>query len=242
MENVQDEKLTRLFPLLSAEECAGYLRKVHDLTAWWTRREFDVVFYTLGAASYLDATNGRFDAFREKAAVTNPILRRDFGPMLEAVLGALSDYVGEPVRYDDALSLPGFHVFLAREFGDRSPTASLHFDLQYEHIRWDAHGGEEPETQISFTLPLALPHNGGGLFVWPLKWQETKQLSKEEHIAALKRRGEPEYVPYEVGVLAVHGGHHLHQIAPFREQTAEDERITLQGHAVRCADGWWAYW
>jgi len=242
MEDVQEMKLTRLFPLLSEEECAMYLKRVHELSSYWTRREFDTVFYTLGAASYLDATNGRFESFREKAVVTNPILRREFGPMLDAVMGALSEYVGAPVQMDDELSIPGFHVFLAKEFGDRSPTASLHFDLQYEHLRWDAHGGEEPETQISFTLPLALPHNGGGLFVWNMKWQETKQLPKDEHIAKLKNRGEPEYVPYSNGVLAVHGGHHLHQIAPFKDHNPSDERITLQGHAVRCKDGWWAYW
>lgn len=242
MENVEEMKLTRLFPLLSDEECAGYLSKVHALSEYWTRREFDTVFYTLGAASYLDATNGRFEEFRTKAAVTNPVLRREFGPMLDAVLQALSEYVGAPVAIDDEISVPGFHVFLAREFGDRSPSASLHFDLQYEHIRWDAHGGEEPETQISFTLPVTLPHHGGGLLVWPMKWQETKHLPQAEHVAKLKSRGEPEYVAYQNGVLAVHGGHHLHQIAPFQEHSPADERITLQGHAIRCRDGWWAYW
>lgn len=242
MQNVDEMKLTRLFSLLSEEECAGYLAKIHSLREYWTRREFDTVFYTLGAASYLDATMGRFESFRERARVTNPVLRREFGPLIDAVLGALAEYVGAPVRIDDELSVPGFHIFLAREFGDRSPTASLHFDLQYEHLRWDAHGGEEPETQISFTLPVALPHNGGGLLVWNMKWQETKQLSKEEHVAKLKSRGEPEYVDYRNGVLAVHGGHHLHQIAPFREHSPDDERVTLQGHAIRCRDGWWAYW
>lgn len=242
MSDIQEMHLTRLFPLLTAEECAANLARVHDLREYWTRREYDVVFYTLGAASYLDATMGRFEAFRRMAEVTNPILRREFGPLLDGVLGALSEYVGDEVRFDDDLSIPGFHIFLAREFGGKSPTASLHFDLQYEHLRWEAHGGEDPETQISFTLPVALPANGGGLLIWDMKWQETRQLSKEEHVEKLKNRGEGEYVAYQNGVLAVHGGHHLHQIAPFNDPAPSDQRITLQGHAVRCRDGWWAYW
>jgi hypothetical protein len=242
MEDVQEMKLTRLFPVLSEEECAVYLKKVHDLREYWTRRAGDAVFYTLGAASYLDATAGRFEQFREMAVVTNPILRREFGPLIDAVLGALGTYVGDEVRIDDELSVPGFHVFLADEFGGKNPTASLHFDLQYENLRWEAHGGAEPETQISFTLPLVLPANGGGLLVWDLKWQETRKLLRNEHAEKLKNRGEGEYVAYQNGVLAVHGGHHLHQIAPFKDHSPTDERTTLQGHAIRCSDGWWAYW
>jgi hypothetical protein len=242
MDNVEEMKLTRLFPVLDRGQCETYLRKVHELREYWTKRTGDAVFYTLGAASYLDATNGRFDHFREMAVVTNPILEREFGPLLDGVLRALGSYVGEEVRIATELSVPGFHVFLASEFGDKSPTASLHFDLQYENLRWDIHGGADPETQISFTLPLTLPANGGGLLVWNMTWQETRKLLKAEHAEKLRNRGEPEYVPYEVGVLAVHGGHHLHQIAPFKDHVPSDERTTLQGHAIRCKDGWWAYW
>lgn len=43
------------FNLLTEEECSKVLSTVYELKEFWLKRNPDIPFYTLGAASYLDA-------------------------------------------------------------------------------------------------------------------------------------------------------------------------------------------
>ena len=47
-----------------------------------------------------------------------------------------------------------------------------------------------------------------------------------------------------MGVMAIHSGHLFHQIAPFVDPLPDDERLTLQAHALPVNEGerWIVYW
>jgi hypothetical protein len=94
---------------------------------------------------------------------------------------------------------------------------------------------------LSFTLALSLPASGGGLSWWELDEAAVLNMSGEE----LKRRVQeqpPRFHPYQVGSLALHSGHTLHQVAPSKTMLKGESRITLQGHALLGTDGAYHYY
>ncbi len=228
-------------PLLTDEECERAWRDVHELRPRWIRRDAALPFFTLGAASYLDATSGRYAAYRELARATNPLLRDRFGWLLERLADAVARHVGKPAVYADDLALPGFHVFLAHPAfaGD---TASIHYDLQYQGIDWSAVGTVDTSDQRSLTLAIRLPCAGAGLRIWDVDARDMASLSPEEQRRRRAERRHPRTVAYRTGCLVIHSGHHLHQIAGMRDQRPDDERVTLQAHAASGPERWVVYW
>lgn len=77
--------------------------------------------------------------------------------------------------------------------------------------------------------------------MWPRELGPDHGVSNAD-MAALLRRTLPDYVPYTVGTLVIHDGHLAHRIAPPERIGPGDELITLQGHALRCGDTYFAYW
>ncbi len=228
-------------PLLSEAETERAWRSVHELRPHWIQRHEELPFFTLGAASYLDATNGRFAAYQERARLSNPLLSEHFEWLLARLAAGFSDQVGKPAVYSEHLALPGFHVFLADPaFGKE--TASIHCDLQYQGIDWSQVGEVDTRDQRSLTLSIRLPAAGGGLRIWDIDSREMALLSPEEQRERRSANRSPSFIPYKPGWLVIHSGHHLHQIAAMKEQRPEDERVTLQAHAVSASDRWVVYW
>lgn len=229
--------------LLSAAECDRVHEDVHELRERWIRRRPEVPFFTLGAAVYLDATDGRFASYAELARRDNPVLERSFGWLHERLLAALSEAVGAPCVTHSALALPGFHVFLGHPDFAR-PMASKHFDLQYEAIDWSGIGTPDPASQLSVTVPVRVPAGGAALRVWDVSWEDARGADRDtrRRLAAANRY--PTIHPYRPGVVAIHTGHLLHQIAPFVDPEPDDERLTMQAHALPVDDGdrWIVYW
>ena len=60
----------------------------------------------------------------------------------------------------------------------------------------------------------------------------------DEYVASKEKH----YFPYSLGKIVVHKGLMLHQIAPAKDMTIDDERITLQGHGVIADDELRLYW
>jgi hypothetical protein len=86
-----------------------------------------------------------------------------------------------------------------------------------------------------------LPSCGGGLNTWDMDYAEYSTLTPSQlaqRLAQCKRR----YFDYAVGELALHSGQLVHQAAPAHEVRGDDERITLQGHALNCDGSWRLYW
>lgn len=233
-------------PILNPAECARARNAVHALRSHWiTRGSPEHPFHTVGAASYIDATSRTPPPrYAEILVETNPVLRDHFRWLYARVMYALSIYLQAEVRTADELALPGFHVWE----GLNVPTSSLsiHFDLQYLSIPWPGVQRADRTRPLSFTLPIALPKAGGGLNSWDLSYeaqamsfQTTKRIATFDEMT---RNRPPTFHPYAEGVMTLHSGHTLHQIAAVERAEPDDERITLQGHGLYCDGAWTIYW
>jgi len=229
----------REIALLDADECARTREAILDLRSLWTDWFPGIPFYTVGAASYKDAQTNGLAAYRAKARELNPVLYERFGWLLERLRAALAESFGVPFVFDDELALPGFHVFLFHESFTK-PVASVHFDLQHKQLDWSRHADADPDGQLSLTLSIRLPSCGAGLRLWPVTLEETARMTKDELKGVIAT--EPQLHEYREGSLVIHSGYQLHQIAPAAGMRADDERITLQAHAVPAAGGYVLYW
>jgi len=159
-------------------------------------------FSTLGASAYLDSLND----YVEKYSETNPVIDANFSGLVAAARSKLSLLFNVPVVDMPNAGRVGFHVFDDRANGAQ---ADWHLDLAFQNVRWP----EPFSSPFSFTVPLSLPDNIGGL-----------DYVDEE--------GQEQYKPYTVGNIYISSGLFLHRIAnpiPFKEG---QNRITLQGHGA----------
>ncbi len=157
--------------------------------------------------------------------------------MYKKLLEVLKKELQQEVQFESTLALPGFHIFLASpDFVGKG--GSIHFDLQYLQANWDQYKAVDFNNPLSFTLTLALPRLGGGLYFWDQLYDPTSPFDIETETQRLHRH----FLPYEVGKMALHDGKLLHQIAPASEYDEQDRRITMQGHALFCDGSWRLYW
>jgi hypothetical protein len=227
--------------LLSADECDRVRNQIHDLRSEWISRRPDVPFFTLGAASYLDAADEGFEVYKKRLVETNPVLEQHFAWLYDRFAEGMTEHLGQQLIYDESLALPGFHIFLAhQEF--TKPMASMHYDLQFESIDWSEIGEVDKSRHLSMTLTITLPADGGGLWVWNVNNLELAELDIDGRRELLRENRKAEYHSYSVGRVALHSGHQLHQIAPTRKMVEGDERITLQAHALPVNGQWLCYW
>lgn len=225
-------------PVLTNEECDRVRETIMLLRPSWRSRDPWVPFYTLGAASYLDAV-GKAPSYKRLVNEYNPLLKEHFSWLYERVTGLLGEHLGAPATCAENLAVPGFHIFIESNIFELS-VASIHCDSQYRLHDWS---GKDADlgNPVSFTLSIALPKNGGGLNTWDVSYDEILARASEKLEDPTCGR-ELVYHAYRRGHMAVHSGHMLHQIAPGKDLQPEDERITLQGHAI-LADGiWQLYW
>ena len=117
---------------------------------------------------------------------------------------------------------------------------TIHCDKSYM-FHWHPAEDIDFNHPLSFTLALRLPASGGGITLWDLTYEEVKRLSHSEieQLAITKQR---HVHPYTVGTLLLHSGLIVHQIAPGTNLQPDDERITLQGHALLCQGSWQLHW
>lgn len=221
-------------PLLSLEKNQEVLAKIDQLRPFWTKRQNN--FYTLGTALYLDKSSDS-PFYDNSVEANNFFLRIHFAPLYDLLLENLKKELNAKAVYEPSLSLPGFHIFLSDpEFVTKG--GRIHFDLQFFQTNWTRYQKIDLSNPLSFTLALALPRLGGGLFYWDKKYEPDSKISPEEAIRDLPRH----YVEYEVGKMVLHNGLLIHQIAPAKEYLEGDRRITLQGHALFCDGMWRVYW
>jgi hypothetical protein len=222
--------------LLDPDDCRLIAERVLALRNRWTARS-PGSFYTLGTASYLDATK-KHEAYIEAARDTNPVLQDNFDDTLEQVRDFFEEFLGDPVFYDAHYALPGFHVFIVNG-GDRSRddvAARAHFDMQW----MQAIPGHAPGGTLSFTLAIEEPSGGACLAVWPARYNDALRLGFAARDYA--KRHPWQRVTYEPGRIVVHDGYVLHAIGPAADPKPRGYRITLQGHGVRMPRGWMLYW
>lgn len=215
-------------------------QKILQLKSQWiSRMEGIVPAFTLGAASYIDATNKADDQYHKLAKIHNPFLSSHFSDLYECLKIVLEREIGIQTEYEKDLALPGFHIFLSHKAFE-FPVASSHYDLQFKKINW-SYKEIDFDHPISYTVPIMLPSQGGGLNYWDFQYQETKILDKEK-FEKLQASSKCHFFPYHVGKLILHNGLIWHQIAPGKNLGPNDARITLQGHGLICDGILRLYW
>ncbi|QLE57058.1 RimK family alpha-L-glutamate ligase [Nostoc sp. TCL26-01] len=233
--------------IITTEQCAEVYSTIQDLKEHWlSRGQEPSAFFTLGTAAYLDFLNiSNFSGdYYPRAKQYNSLLQQHFAWLYELVRNSLEKQLQAPVSYHDDFALPGFHIWQTPAIFTKS-TASVHFDLQYQNLNWQNKDTIDFRQTISFTLPIKLPHLGGGLNVWDLTYEELTN-SRDPHdlgdIEVMQRLRNKTFHPYTVGNIVLHGGHSLHQIGAIAKVYPDDERITLQGHGVYHNGRWLLYW
>jgi hypothetical protein len=218
--------------LLTEGDCAGIAKRVIALRPHWTQRSPG--FFTLGAASYMDA-GGSAEKYLAGANRVNAILLRSFSGLYRDLTDFLEALLDEPVRLDGGRAAPGFHVFeyngATRARDDEAPRA--HFDLQWRN----AYPDRTPTGTLSFTLLIEAPSGGASMAVWNLRYQDAFEEGREH-----AKRYEPQHVDYAPGRLVMHDGLVLHAIGAAGINNPSGRRITLQGHGIRFERNWLLYW
>lgn len=219
-------------PLLNEAECGRAVDDLFALRARWVQRAASLPCYTFGAAAYLDATPSRADYLGAHDR-DGPLLAERFGWIHERVARTIAAATGKPAFLRPAGAWPGFHIFLGHP-AFRCALGKVHLDKQHRLLDWTPAEGAQPDAgTLSFTLPIALPATGGGLYFWP---------DARADLESAAPSGPPRLHSYALGQITLHRGNVWHQIAPTPGMSARDRRITMQGHAMRCRDGWSIYW
>lgn len=202
----------------------------------WVKRDYrQSFFHTLGQASYLDAGDD-VGLFKQKAFLINPLMEAHFNFLYSVLINRLEELLGCKVKHAKHLPRPGFHIF-GSCINLKDFSAKKHFDLQYQKVGFSL---ENLSDVISFTLPIDLPSEGGGLNIWDVDYQKFHSLSEQEKIE-IASDDLKTYIPYKLGHLVLHKGLILHQIASSKCHEGQ-YRITLQGHGVKVDDMMWIYW
>lgn len=220
--------------VLDRAECARAVADVLALRQCWIQRVSVAPFFTLGAASYLDA-DPKPGRYGDVLKAFNPLLQLRFGWLLDRVSRAISEAMGLETVWLEGAALPGFHIYLSNEIFFES-VAEIHFDRQYEQVDWS--GVSEPDfsAPLSFTMPIDLPKAGGGLNTWPVEEAELRRMKAAGIDPPMT------FQPYALGELAMHSGNLLHQAALGRVTSEDERRITLQGHGIRSGNRMYLYW
>lgn len=204
-------------------------------------------FVTYGRAAYLDVCLPRADAERDyfnAVGESNRALKAILGDFYEELRLTMESVLGEPVIYEpEVLALPGIHIF--RGIGIRSAAeAGAHFDVQYQSLRLTS--PPDPDAPpLSFTIPLRNPTHGTGLQVYDVTYGDYERAYRMGRINTLEqlvRRKTSAYYPYQVGKLILHRGLVVHGLTSPGPISPDDERITAQGHGIRCKGVWTLYW
>jgi hypothetical protein len=148
---------------------------------------------------------------RERSATVLKNLR-----LLSITMRLLADHYQLPVEQLPDTSLPGFHIFNGKS---KQFTGDYHVDSDYMN-RFPKCGYSFTDF-YSFTIPLELPSNGGGLDY---------------------RRGLPVYhYPYTVGHAYIWKSNIFHRIADVNMMD-DEYRMTYQGHFILQPDKLLYYW
>jgi len=242
---------------LSLEECVDVRRRLFDLKEFWIDRSRalspfdDVPFYCLGVASYIDCIRpGESHLYFDNAKITNKILRDNFSDLYKRIEEVINEKFSCKVKYIDDFALPGFQIYLADWFFEDF-MGPKHCDFHHYLLDWNRYGVNfNPADNLSFTASIKLPKSGGGLYMWDATYdyetERLKELSYEEHRSQMYNIELPDeertYFKYETGKIFFHSGNRYHQVAETKEMENDDERLTLQGHAVKDKDTYYIFW
>lgn len=222
--------------LLNEEECSSVAADVHACREQWNRLRFDVPFFMLGAAAYIDARCEHEASYRKKAEQLNPLLHQQFGWVHERLVQQLATVLHQPVQLHPRFGLPGFHIWQYNE-ALRHHRPLPHIDDPLLFVDWLSGKPLTFEDQVSVTLPIRLPSGGAGLNWWDLAPDQVHGKERAA-LASLITKQNRRFHPYTVGRACLHTKPRLHQLQLGEQWQPSDERITLQCFAVSVRGAW----
>ena len=256
--------------VLDKDAIDNTIERVDLMKDWWIPRgiycgaggftaseENPVDFYTLGVATYIDGITD-IQYYYDYIKSQNPVFKDYFSWLYDLVIYNLWGEIGE-CQVADFLAYPGFHIFgtkpneppkMATKMYMEQPSATIHVDLQHEQheFLWNHFKEVDLENTLSFTLPIQVPTNGGGLNTWEEESMKQYEIDNKytKHMKELDYSkwgdyDEPTVVPYNAGEMFWFIGKLVHQIAPAYNADFNDRRISLQGHGVKCDGVWQLY-
>jgi len=211
--------------------------------------------------------NAKYDStkYEEIKNILNPILLENFNWLYDELLPVLTNELKTEcvIEQKSNLAYPGFHLFYPFELCNK-PYCPVHLDSQFNYHLESLNKiyNKVEEDVITFTLSIILPKSGAGLYYWPLEninstveeasnyYQDTidrgeellkltEGISREEY----EKEMTPNFLEYKEGYMSLFKGNLLHQIAPWKQPICPDEeRITLQGHGIKCDGKYVIYW
>jgi hypothetical protein len=231
--------------VLDRDECNSIVRVIFDLHNYWIKRtmsDFSIPlsFWTLGYATYLDGPEGHKKSKQEM----NAFLLKHFGTLYDKVIHHLQGSLNCPVKTCLDYNLPGFHIY---QGNPALPLGlfcggTIHYDTP--HQRADFPFAVSDAEVFSFTLPVSLPRNGGGLNFWP-KVPAYVEAGNWFHLTSKETQkwliDNLHHLDYAVGSMVVHECNILHQMSNNVKTDETDWRITMQGHGVFREDHWMIY-
>lgn len=228
--------------LLSNLECEKTSSIVYSLKESWIHRHAFAPYYTLGAASYLDAKKNSHNYY-DLAELNNLILIKSLDWFYQKLVKTLEIYLQAPVKLTNAKALPGFHIYLGFKLFELS-VAPVHYDLQYNLLDWNEIEQIDFNNPVSFTLPIALPKKGSGLNLWDITLTGRDALQTNENKQELGKQiiKKKTFHPYRLGEMIIHSGLTAHQAIIGDDLKEGEDRITLQGHALFSQGSWQLYW
>ncbi len=203
-------------------------------------------------------------AYYRKASQYNPILVNNFDWLYKLIQNYFSIKFGSDVLIADQIQLavPGFHFFYTYS-GCEYPSHPCHMDLQHEvHIPrlTSLFNNVSVKNIFTFILSIKHPASGAGIFFWnfnedmSLNYEDEKAKNRilEDKVDSLILKNtnfldfneimKPNIVNYEPGTIYYFRGILPHQIQPFKGPfNFNDERITMQGHGIKCDGIWYLY-
>ena len=243
--------------LLEQEECKLIREKIFSLRDYWINRSLalspfdDVPFYCIGVASYIDCIDPDKEGYYyDNAKIINKILWEHFSDLYKKIELAIKQQFNCEVKYVSDFALPGFQIYLADWYFEEF-TGPKHCDFHHYLLDWSKYGVDfQPEDNLSFTVSIKLPKSGGGLYMWDVTYPYEKEaksnLSYEQHRDRMYGTELPDkdktHFHYEEGHIFFHSGNKYHQVAPIEVMENDDERLTMQGHAVRDKDTFYLFW
>lgn len=201
-----------LVRLLSEEQCENIISRLDLIDQYWTPRPRNGVnlFYTVGAASYLDTYNGaRPDQYTNSFKKMNPILKENFSDLYKILIDTLTPIVG-PCELAENLGIPGFQIFgLKKNNMDKvfdipnlGYSTELHSDkISYNHKDvWSQYEYVEDDL-LTVTVAIDIHKNGSGLVVWDNDMDidsdsEYANAIKNESMVALNKIKEASGYPF----------------------------------------------
>ncbi|MDI9358788.1 MAG: hypothetical protein QM528_07565 [Phycisphaerales bacterium] len=220
----------KIYDFANADE----LKEIHDcifsMRTEWIKRSThnsDIMFYTLGAATYLD---GGGDQYQKHCAQSAPAMFRNFEDLYIKICNWMTELTGYESMMSEDLNPPGFHILQGSPAVPPSikTGGNIHLDLPHERHNFS----REILGVLSFTLPIRLPKLGGGCYYWTTLPKDFIHGSAVPNNLYDWFDQHKSFLPYQIGKMVFHNGQIYHQLANSHQLDSDDWRITLQGHGV----------